>query len=164
MSGPLDPTIDTLIADAVLAHLRADEELADVLTGGVEAIEIEALLDEGAISTPMLAVVLVRAGDIDRTIAQHETILALYLVTEHLHTRGEGSPSWWRHRVLDHVTRELLALEAELITQADVPFRYALGTAVQSSPRRLRPRDPAADSPYFAAPLTLTFTTHREYP
>lgn len=152
----LDPqlpdTIDTVLAGRVLDLLRADEVLQGL---GVEVtdVELDAVIDTGALRAPSLAVTIHEMAD-ERRAGTHRTVVLVQLLTAR---RGEtGTHGWWRVRLLAHVARLLEAARESLAWEEQryqmVLTRFAAVT---------QPLPLGRDQALLRTPLFLEIETYR---
>lgn len=116
-------SVDTLIAEAVLRTLRADDDLADYFaTGsGILALESEVLFDAGALSlrAPALLVTLSGLDEVRIGTAQYaelETVIDLWLVTAA--ETSTNPQEWLRARLVSYI-KGLLQVEQGTLRDAE---------------------------------------------
>ena len=117
----IEAGIDVLIADAVLALLQGDDDLAELFAtgGGIVAMESDVFFARDTIKAPLLAVVLAgadekRVGSVQA--ADLETLLSLYLFTrQETSTAADGH---LRARVWNRV-KSLIQTNSGVLELAD---------------------------------------------
>lgn len=130
-------SVDAMVAEAVLATLRADPALRTFMQS-IEVYELEDLLITSSAATPALAVILDATAE-SRSGGNRQVELTTVLVLGYITDTAdrEGTQQWLRARIGDHLKRVLTAQEAgvlhwqgQRVTEALVTFRR-LTSAVQ---------------------------------